>query len=68
MGVQIGTIITKKEVELESLAGKKIAIDAYNALFQFLSIIRDKMTGEPLKDSKGRITSHLSGYSIEQSI
>jgi flap endonuclease-1 len=61
MGVQIGTIIPKKEIELESLAGKKIAIDAYNALFQFLSIIRDKMTGEPLKDSKGRITSHLSG-------
>jgi len=52
MGVQIGTIIPKKEVELESLAGKKIAIDAYNALFQFLSIIRDKMTGEPLKDSR----------------
>ncbi len=61
MGVQIGSIIPKKEVELESLAGKKIAIDAYNALFQFLSIIRDRMTGEPLKDSKGRITSHLSG-------
>jgi len=61
MGVQIGTIVPRKEIDLESLAGKKIAIDAYNALYQFLSIIRDKMTGEPLKDSKGRITSHLSG-------
>jgi len=61
MGVQIGTIVPKKEIELESLTGKRIAIDAYNALYQFLSIIRDKMTGEPLKDSKGRITSHLSG-------
>ncbi|MCX8190659.1 MAG: flap endonuclease-1 [Candidatus Aenigmarchaeota archaeon] len=61
MGVQISSIIQKKEINLEDLSGKKIAIDAYNALFQFLSIIRDKDTGDPLKDSKGRITSHLSG-------
>lgn len=61
MGVQIGSIIPKKEIELKDLAGKKIAIDAFNALYQFLAIIRDKDTGEPLKDSKGRITSHLSG-------
>jgi flap endonuclease-1 len=61
MGVQISGIIPKTEIELESLTGKKIAIDAYNTLFQFLSIIRQKDTGEPLRDSKGRITSHLSG-------
>lgn len=61
MGVQISSIIPSKEIELSDLAGKKIAIDALNTLFQFLSIIRDRMTGEPLKDSKGRITSHLSG-------
>ncbi|MBL7169550.1 MAG: flap endonuclease-1 [Candidatus Aenigmarchaeota archaeon] len=61
MGVQISRIIPKTEIELESLSGKKIAIDAYNILFQFLSIIRQRDTGEPLRDSKGRITSHLSG-------
>lgn len=61
MGVQLREIIPRKEVELEELAGKKIAIDAFNTLYQFLSIIRDRETGEPLKDSKGRITSHLSG-------
>ncbi|MDI6825749.1 MAG: flap endonuclease-1 [Candidatus Aenigmarchaeota archaeon] len=61
MGVQISAIVPKVEVELENLSGKKIAIDAYNTLFQFLSIIRQKDTGEPLRDSKGRITSHLSG-------
>ena len=61
MGVQISSIVPKKEVELTDLSGKKIAIDAYNTLYQFLSIIRDRMTGEPLKDSKGRVTSHLSG-------
>jgi len=61
MGIQISEIIPKKEVELVDLAGKKIAIDAFNTIFQFLSIIRDRFTGEPLKDSKGRVTSHLSG-------
>ena len=61
MGVQISEIIPKKEIELEFLTGKKIAIDAYNVLFQFLSIIRQRDTGEPLRDSKGRITSHLTG-------
>jgi len=61
MGVQISGIVPKTEIELASLSGKKIAIDTYNILFQFLSIIRQRDTGEPLKDSKGRITSHLSG-------
>ncbi|HIQ49788.1 MAG TPA: flap endonuclease-1 [Nanoarchaeota archaeon] len=61
MGVQLREIIPRKEIELEELTGKRIAIDAFNALYQFLSIIRDRETGEPLKDSKGRITSHLSG-------
>jgi flap endonuclease-1 len=61
MGVQISGILPKKEVELIELSGKKIAIDAYNSIYAFLSIIRDRMTGEPLKDSKGNVTSHLSG-------
>jgi len=61
MGVQISRIIPKTKVELEDLVGKKVAIDAYNILFQFLSIIRQRDTGEPLRDSKGRVTSHLSG-------
>ena len=61
MGLQISGIIPKTEIELENLTGKKIAVDTYNTLFQFLSIIRQKDTGEPLRDSQGRITSHLSG-------
>lgn len=61
MGVQISSILPKKEIELTELSGKKIAIDAFNTIFQFLSIIRDRFTGEPLKDSQGRVTSHLSG-------
>jgi len=61
MGVQLSGIIPKTQVELNNLAGERVAIDAYNTLYQFLSIIRQRDTGEPLRDSKGRITSHLSG-------
>lgn len=61
MGVQLGNIIRGTEMELKQLSGKKIAIDAFNTLYQFLSIIRDRETGQPLMDSKGRVTSHLSG-------
>ncbi|AFV23770.1 flap endonuclease-1 [Methanolobus psychrophilus R15] len=60
MGVDLGDLLKKKPVELSDLSSKVIAIDAYNTLYQFLSIIRQK-DGTPLKDSKGNITSHLSG-------
>ena len=61
MGVQIAEIIPSKEIELVDLSGKKIALDAFNIIYSFLSIIRDRMTGEPLKDHHGNVTSHLSG-------
>ncbi|MFW5902367.1 MAG: flap endonuclease-1 [archaeon] len=60
MGVGIGEIIPKEERELNSLKGRKISIDTYNILYQFLSTIRQR-NGELLKDSKGRTTSHLAG-------
>jgi flap endonuclease-1 len=60
MGVNLRSIAEPKKIELEDLRGKKIAIDAFNALYQFLSIIRG-MTGDLLRDNKGRVTSHLSG-------
>ena len=50
----------RTKVDLRSLSGKSIAIDAYNALYQFLAIIRQP-DGTPLKDRNGRVTSHLSG-------
>ncbi len=60
MGTDLKPLIKAKEIRLESLAGKVIAIDAYNALYQFLATIRG-YTGEPLMDAHGRVTSHLSG-------
>ncbi len=61
MGVDIGDLFERKEIEFADLKGKVIAIDAYNTLYQFLSIIRQR-DGTPLVDSRGEITSHLSGF------
>ncbi len=60
MGVNLRDLVPKTKVDLKSLSGKSIAIDAYNALYQFLAIIRQP-DGTPLKDRSGKITSHLSG-------
>ncbi len=60
MGLQIGDIVSRKEVKFEELKGKVIAVDAFNAIYQFLSSIRQP-DGTPLMDDKRRITSHLSG-------
>lgn len=60
MGLQIGDIVPRHEVKLEDLKGKIIAVDAFNAIYQFLSSIRQP-DGVPLMDSKKRVTSHLSG-------
>jgi flap endonuclease-1 len=60
LGVNFKDLIPKTPIKLEDLSGKIIAIDAYNAIYQFLSSIRQP-DGTPLKDSTGKITSHLSG-------
>ncbi len=60
MGLNIREIIPRKEIEVEDLKEKIICVDAFNALYQFLSSIRQP-DGTPLKDSKERITSHISG-------
>ena len=60
MGLQIGEIVPKKEVLIKELKGQIIAVDAFNIIYQFLSSIRQP-DGTPLQDSKGRVTSHLSG-------
>ncbi|MGC9209863.1 MAG: flap endonuclease-1 [Acidilobus sp.] len=63
MGVNLRDIIpeqARQEIDLKALKGYVIALDAYNMLYQFLSAIRQP-DGTPLKDSQGRVTSHLSG-------
>ena len=60
MGVNLGEIVPKQKIDISDLNGKSVAIDAYNALYQFLAIIRQR-DGTPLMNSKGQVTSHLSG-------
>jgi len=60
MGVNLRDLVPKVNVDLKDLSGKSIAIDAYNALYQFLAIIRQP-DGTPLMDHTGKVTSHLSG-------
>jgi flap endonuclease-1 len=60
MGVLLTPIIVKETLTLDDLRGRRLAVDANGELYQFLALIRLR-DGSPLRDSKGRITSHLSG-------
>lgn len=60
MGVNISELVTKEEIALDYLTGKKVGIDSYNMLYQFLASIRGA-DGLPLSDSHGNVTSHLTG-------
>ena len=61
MGVAIRDILAdcKETLTWDGLPGTA-AVDAHNALYQFLSIIRQP-DGTPLMNGAGRVTSHLSG-------
>lgn len=60
MGVQLGGLVEAKKFAIEDLAGRRVAFDGHNILYQFLAIIRGRQ-GVPLTDREGRVTSHLSG-------
>ncbi|MAG38485.1 flap endonuclease-1 [Candidatus Woesearchaeota archaeon] len=60
MGTAITNIIIGKEINIDELNGKILAVDSFNILYQFISTIRQR-DGSLLKDSKGNVTSHLVG-------
>ncbi|MHA1882909.1 MAG: flap endonuclease-1 [Candidatus Thorarchaeota archaeon] len=60
MGTKLGDIVQAETISLRELTGRKIAIDSFNTLYQFLSSIRQP-DGTPLMDLKGNVTSHLTG-------
>jgi len=60
MGLNLKPLVVREKTRLETFSNKVIAIDAYNAIYQFLASIRGS-DGMQLTDSEGRITSHLSG-------
>src|SRR5256886_12871684 len=60
MGLPLHPIPVRHPTGLEALGGRTVAVDGNLELYQFLSIMRTR-DGQPLQDSKGRITSHLNG-------
>lgn len=60
MGIKLKDLVAAQPVTLDGLAGKTLAIDAFNMLYQFLTTIRQR-DGSLLTDSRGNITSHLNG-------
>jgi len=60
-GVKIRPLTNPKEIKLEDLNGKTVAIDTMNILYQFLSIIIRTDTADLLRSKSGKITSHISG-------
>ena len=60
MGLDLKPLVTPAPLKIAELSGKVVAVDAYNTIYQFLATIRGP-TGEPLANSRGEVTSHLSG-------
>ena len=62
MGIKISDLVkeVKRTIIFENLLNKNIAIDAFNTIYQFLAIIRQR-DGTALMDYQGNVTSHLSG-------
>ncbi|MBI2657078.1 flap endonuclease-1 [Candidatus Woesearchaeota archaeon] len=60
MGVALTELLLIKEINLEFLRNKTLIVDSPMWLYQFLSSIRQR-DGTLLMDSKGNVTSHLTG-------
>ena len=60
MGLPLKDIVTAQELPWDALAGRTLAVDGYNVVYQFLATIRQR-DGQLFCDSEGRVTSHLMG-------
>ncbi|HTT44528.1 MAG TPA: flap structure-specific endonuclease [Thermoplasmata archaeon] len=60
MGLPLKEIVSAQELPWEALAGRTLAVDGYNAVYQFLATLRQR-DGQLFCDSEGRVTSHLMG-------
>ena len=60
MGLDLKPLLIRDKTKLELFSNKVVAIDAYNAIYQFLAIIRGP-EGLHLSDAQGRVTSHITG-------
>ena len=60
MGLPLRDLVEAQEIPWEALAGRALAVDGYNAVYQFLATIRQR-DGQLFTDAQGRVTSHLMG-------
>ena len=60
MGLPLRPLVTAQELPWEALAGRTLAVDGFNAVYQFLATIRQR-DGQLFSDAQGRVTSHLMG-------
>ncbi len=60
MGLPLRDLVEAQEIPWEALAGRTLAVDGYNAVYQFLATIRQR-DGQLFTDPAGRVTSHLMG-------
>ena len=60
MGFDLSPLVVRRQIALDDLKGRSLAVDANNLLYQFLALIRMR-DGRPFTDAHGNVTSHLLG-------
>lgn len=60
MGLPLKDLVSAQQLAWEALSGRTLAVDGYNAAYQFLATIRQR-DGQLFSDPDGRVTSHLIG-------
>ena len=60
MGLPLKDLVVAQELPWDALAGRTLAVDGYNAVYQFLATLRQR-DGQLFSDDEGRVTSHLMG-------
>ncbi len=60
MGLPLKDLVNAQELPWDALSGRTLAVDGYNAVYQFLATLRQR-DGQLFSDPEGRVTSHLMG-------
>ncbi|MCS7105415.1 MAG: flap endonuclease-1 [Thermofilaceae archaeon] len=66
MGTNLTPLVERVRIGLKGLTGKTLAVDALNAIYQFLALVRDPRGG-PMRNNRGMVTSHLIGLATRYS-
>jgi flap endonuclease-1 len=60
LGFDLSPLVVRRQITLDDLRRRSLAVDANNTLYQFLALIRMR-DGRPFTDTHGNVTSHLLG-------